>query len=381
MKKIICLCLSVLMLLSLLQGCSSAKADPTTEPSTGSTAEPTEEVTVPSAEDQRIRLRLSQLEMEAKGETFRLYNGTVKTGDVTFGSDNEAVVTFENGLAICQGEGTATVYAEYEGERAQCTVTCTFPTTAPTTEAATEATEEATEAPETQEATEDIPEPANPDFSYGGGSDPIMAPPTTFNVDSSFFDDALFIGDSLTEGLSIYASGSGALGDAEIVYERGYSIYHASDNTMSLTYNGQSYSYIEDLVAATGANKLFIMLGVNDMVGMGMEDTIANWRDVLGRIQSACPSVRIFIESATPIYTEGQTGLLTNDRVDTLNMHLMGLAPEYGATFLNIAPYLKDGTNGMADCYCSDNYVHTTFYDSDSGAGVWVKAMKHLITG
>ena len=389
MKKIISLSLSVLMLLALLQGCASTKADPTTEPSAGSTAEPTEEVTVPSAEDQRIRLRLSQLDMSAKGETFRLYNGTVKTGDVTFGSDNEAVVTFENGLAICQGEGSATVFAEYEGERAECAVTCAFPTTepttapttAPTTEAATEATTEATQAPETEEATEDIPEPQDPDFGYGGGSDPIMAPPTTFNVDSSFFDDALFIGDSLTEGLSIYASNSGALGDAEIVYERGYSIYHASGNSMSLSYNGQSYGHIENLVADSGASKLFIMLGVNDMVGMGMEETIANWRDVLGRIQSACPNVRIFIESATPIYTNGQTGLLTNERVDTLNMHLMGLAPEYGATFLNIAPYLKDGTNGMADCYCSDNYVHTTFYDSDSGAGVWVKAMKHLITG
>ena len=403
MKKLICLCLSVLMLLSLLQGCASEQADVTTEPSAegttmpGSTTEPTAEVTVPPVEEQRIRLRLSMLDMKAEGETFRLYNGTVKTGDVTFSSDNEAVATFENGLVICHGEGTATVTAEYDGEKAQCVVTCAFPTTepttepttAPTTEAATEETTEATEetaeetTEETTEETQDIPEPEDPDgwVPSGDPSDPVMAPPTSFNVDSSFFDDALFIGDSLTEGLSIYASGSGALGDAEIVYERGYSIYHASGNTMSLTYNGVSYGHIEDLVAASGANKLFIMLGVNDMVGMGMEDTIANWRDVLGRIQNSCPGVRIFIESATPIYTDGQTGMLTNDRVDTLNMHLMGLAPEYGATFLNIAPYLKDGTNGMADCYCSDNYVHTTFYDSDSGAGVWVKAMKHLITG
>ena len=380
MKKLICLLLSSVMLLSLLQGCASEPAESTPV----STAEPTEETTVPPADEQQVRLRVETLEMQEQGETFRLYNGIAKTAEVTFGSENEAVATFENGMVVCQGEGSTVVFAEYEGHRVTCTVTCAFPSTEPATEAATEetteaTTEETTEAP--TEATEDIPEPQDPDFGYGGGTDPVLAPPTTFNVDSSFFDDAVFIGDSVSVGLKYYAESSGALGNAQFLVRESYGIYHASNSSMTIDYNGISYSDIVEAVAATGASKVFLMLGVNDMVYMGMEDTVACWRDVLNRLQAGCPGIRIYIESCTPIYTDGQTGMLTNERMDTLNMHLMGLATEYGATFLNIAPYLKDGTGGMADRYCSDNYVHLTFYDSDSGTGVWVKAMKHLIPG
>ena len=45
---------------------------------------------------------------------------------MTFSSSNEKVVTFINGIATAVAPGMATIYAEYEGEKVECTVHCLF---------------------------------------------------------------------------------------------------------------------------------------------------------------------------------------------------------------------------------------------------------------
>ena len=78
------------------------------------TMEPeTEPPTNPAAS---ISLNREDFTFSSAGEKWRVYTGTVDASLVTFTSSNEAIVTFVNGVATAVAPGTATIYAEYEGQ-------------------------------------------------------------------------------------------------------------------------------------------------------------------------------------------------------------------------------------------------------------------------
>ena len=76
-----------------------------------------------------ISLNREDFTLFSAGEKWRVYTGTVDASLVTFTSSNEAVVTFVNGVATAVAPGTATIYAEYEGQKLECIVRCSFKAT------------------------------------------------------------------------------------------------------------------------------------------------------------------------------------------------------------------------------------------------------------
>ena len=250
-----------------------------------------------------------------------------------------------------------------------------------TAEPATEPAAEPETIPETTAETT-LPEPTellppeptlNPD---AGPSDPVFLPPEELSVDASFFDDAVFVGDSVSVMLSYSAAETGELGKAQFLVKESFSMLHAAKYSMNLEYNGTPM-HLEDAIAACGAKKVFLMLGTNDMVYMPIGDTLENWRTVIGRIRQAVPGVKIYIQSCMPVYPAGQKGTLNNEVMDTLNEELEFLSMELDCPFLNVALYMKDSNNGLADPYCSDGSVLLNY----TGAEVWTYALRSLVTG
>ena len=140
---------------------------------------------------------------------------------------------------------------------------------------------------------------------------------------------------------------------------------------MLLTYQGQDMK-VEDAIKATGATKVFLMMGMNDIGLYGVEGTIENWDKLIDRIRENCPNVTVYIQSMTPIWTGGEIGDLNNTNMDAYNARLEVLAKNKEVDFIDVAPYMKDSTGGMATRYCSDNYVHVT----DLGAAAWIRVLK-----
>ncbi|MBR4972428.1 MAG: hypothetical protein IKY59_05605 [Oscillospiraceae bacterium] len=250
----------------------------------------------------------------------------------------------------------------------------TDPVTQPT-EPATQPTEPATQPtePETK-PTEPKPtetKPTNGGSSSGASREPVLDAPTDQVVDASFFDDAAFIGDSVSLKLSYYAADSGELGNAKFLVRGSYGVINAVTDKLLMTYQGEKMK-IEDAVAATGAKKLFIMLGLNDFSAYGIDKTIQYWGKLLTRIRSTCPDIDIYIQSMTPIWTGGEIGGLTNKNADKYNARLKEFAEQNGCKYIDIASYMKDETNGLATKFCSDEYVHL----STAGAKRWVAVLK-----
>lgn len=242
-------------------------------------------------------------------------------------------------------------------------------TTDPTEDNTTEPTEDNTTEP-TEGNTTEPTTPSNP----AGSRDPAMEAPANQTVDSSFFDDAVFVGDSISLKLSYYAASSGELGKAKFLVVGSYGVNNAvyDHPDTKLTYQGVKYQDIEEALAATGAKKVFIMLGMNDIGLYGIEKTIANWSVLLDLIHSTCPDITVYIQSMTPVWTGGEKGKLNNTNVLKYNAQLKAFAESNGYKYIDVHPYMQDSTGGLATCYCSDSYVHLT----NEGAQRWIAVLK-----
>lgn len=374
MKKLLSIILILCLTASLLAACGQDTNKKTAD-SSGNTQQPsqsegqpdeTEGDTQPSeGPAEEISLKDLDITLVTQGETMELYTGTVPVGEVTFGTKNENVATFALGVVTAVGKGETTVYAEHGGVRIECNVYCNIKETPNPTEPTQGNTTQPTEGNTTEPTT-----PSKP----AGSRDPVMAAPSNQTVDSSFFDDAVFVGDSISLKLSQYAASSGALGKAKFLVVGSYGVNNAvyDHPDTKLTYQGVKYTNVEEALAATGAKKVFIMLGMNDIGLYGIDKTITNWGVLLDLIHSTCPDITVYIQSMTPVWTGGEKGKLNNENVLKYNAQLKNFAESNGYKYIDIHPYMQDSTGGLATCYCSDSYVHLT----NEGAQRWIAVLK-----
>lgn len=83
----------------------------------------TEQPTVPP---EGIQLNRKSITADFEGYSWVLYSGKVPMDEITWRTDDPAVATVEDGTVTAVGEGQTTIYAEYNGVTASCTITCDF---------------------------------------------------------------------------------------------------------------------------------------------------------------------------------------------------------------------------------------------------------------
>lgn len=227
-------------------------------------------------------------------------------------------------------------------------------------------------------STEPDPDPAT-DPAPGAATtaptepEPTTEPETEMTVEE-FFDKSAFIGDSVTLKLRNYNAKNGVLGDTTFLCQGSYSVAHAVNNTMMLSYQGSDISP-QAALKACGADRVFILLGMNDIGLWGIDKTMENWAVLIANIRAECPDIDIYIQSGTPIYTGGEKGSLNNTNMDKYNDRLEVFAAENDCYFINVNTPFKDNTGGLAPKYCSDKYVHFT----DVACELWVKILSQLV--
>ena len=201
-------------------------------------------------------------------------------------------------------------------------------------------------------------------------ADPVFVPPEPIEGACTYYDDAAFLGDSVSDGLRICAQ-SGYIGHPLFLTRASYSVSHAVRGSMLVRYQGEEMAP-EDALAQAGVRKVFIMFGTNDIAAYGLTKTMENWAKLLENIRAKCPDIQIFIQSCTPIFKQGEVGALNNQRMDEYNVLLEEFAAQNSCHFVEIGAYMKDGYGGMAECYTSDRYVHL----NATGGVVWMNLLR-----
>ena len=152
---------------------------------------------------------------------------------------------------------------------------------------------ESTPVPSSEPASEPAPEPTSKPA-------PEPTPDLPQELPESWFDDALFLGDSLTGSLSTYILRNGGLGNASFVYVNGLGCHHITRDGTMIPIMGLCLP-IEEAVEISGCGKLFLMLAMNDVGTEPIDELRASWETVLDRILERNPAVKVYVQSGTPI--------------------------------------------------------------------------------
>lgn len=247
-----------------------------------------------------------------------------------------------------------------------------------------------TEPPETTPPTAPPPEPTEPPETEPPETEPpeteppepfvqpemIGAVPESPRVDSSYFDDVVFIGDSISLKLTWYESAMNVLGNAQFLTEgslgSGNALWSVSDASRHPKYNGQKM-LLRESVPLTGAKKMYIMLGMNDIGVYGISGAVANLTTLINAIKQNAPDIRVYVQSMTP--TTSTSYLCRNkhtiENIVGYNKALLQACLDNGWYFVNVASVMYDEYGYLRMEYCSDP-GNMGIHFSNAGCAAWV---------
>lgn len=223
--------------------------------------------------------------------------------------------------------------------------------------------EDPDEKPFEEPAEEPAEEPEQePEQKPEGTPEPLLEP--------EFFDDAAFLGDSISGVLEYYGLNNTGLGKPTFLVTVDYSVQAAVDGSMLVHYRGRDYKP-EGALAAAGVSKVYIMLGaMGDLGNYGIDKTMENWAKLIENIREKNPEIRIFIQSCTPLAAD--TLRLTNQMIDEYNARLKDFAAENDCTYVEIGEHFKDAKGLLSFENCRDGFAHLRI----DSAKLWVELLK-----
>lgn len=224
-------------------------------------------IPVGAAPAEEVRLTVSRLVLAYPQATEDIYCGTVPAQEITWQSENPAVIDVTDGVVTALAPGETEITASWNGQVSTCAVSCLAGS---------------------QEEFQNFYGPER--------HQPMRTPVEPQPGACHFYDDAGFIGDSVTYQLLFTQGREEAIGSPVPLFRRSASVKGFTDYSWNVMFRGTEWK-IEEAVAASGVNKVFIMLGANDLGVRSPAETFDNFQTMIDRIREKAPQVEIYIES------------------------------------------------------------------------------------
>ena len=172
------------------------------------------------------------------------------------------------------------------------------------------------------------------------------------NAPEGYFNDALFIGDSRTVGLKMYAPIEGATYFASVgldVYEIEEAVVEV-DNVGSVT--------LTELLKGNKYGKVYIMLGINEL-GFDYDTNLVKYKKLMDTIRKYQPDAIIFVEANLRVgYGKSSTdSIINNANIDRFNEAISKFANNVDSVYIDVNPLFDDGYGNLNSEYTSDD-VH-----------------------
>ena len=168
----------------------------------------------------------------------------------------------------------------------------------------------------------------------------------TVDFDKDYFSSSLFIGDSISTGLSLY----GFLDQDNVFAQQGL----APSTALDADIDGVTLS---DKIASFKPKKIFIMLGTNS-VGYADNDTLAeSMNELVGKI-TGLTTAKVYVISIPPVTLEAEQSsenALTKSDITDYNAKLKNAINGSGAIFIDLNSVLSD----------SDGYFNADYAEMD----------------
>ena len=374
MKKGIALCLTMLLALTLCSCGGQSKESPESTSSTESVVSST--IPVQESSEQSVTKPASSKATSSEKETSRRQASSASetsskessaeeiSEEKSIEEKSDEPSVDESSVLAENSEESAEEISEESGEES---------IEESSEESAEESVEETSE--ESTGESREIPEESSEQEESQYTPTPVISGET---VDASWFDDAVFVGDSVTLKLSYYAD-YGSLGNADFLcagslgYNNAQWGYDHPDNVHPV-YNGIKYT-VEDGVAMLQPKKIFIMLGMNDIGLYGVDGAVEGMKSLTAKIQQRCPDAVIYVQSVTPMLSYKQLSDLNNTTIAAFDQAIQPICQERGYIYLDVASAVNDGYGNLMEAYCSDATAMGLHF-SDAGCEAWVNYLK-----
>ena len=192
--------------------------------------------------------------------------------------------------------------------------------------------------------------------------------PETEAVEDTYFDGAVFLGDSRTEGLSLYSG-----------LKTGY-FYTAVGATVESVFSKKNFETeggekvpLLDAVPEQDCDKIYIMLGINELGWSKVKTFHDQYAKLVDRVRADHPEAKIVLQSIPPVSAkqEAKKTYVNNARIAEYNGVIQALAEEKECYFLDVAACLTGG-DGLLPKDLNFDGIHL----NPAGCKVWLNYLR-----
>lgn len=207
------------------------------------------------------------------------------------------------------------------------------------------------------------------DLEYWNTDFRMIGLPELGEVSTGYFDTVTFVGDSISSGLGIYATG---LRNATYCTYKSTSIPTFVNNAVVTNAVTGAQEAAMDAVVASQPDYVYIMLGTNSLVSQGGEDSIlAYYERMIDMMREQLnPGVVYYIQAIPGVQEDVVTRKpgLDNARIQMVNNLLANMALRKGCYFINTQEALAYPDGSMIDEY--DVHLDGVHFNA-AGYGAW----------
>ena len=191
--------------------------------------------------------------------------------------------------------------------------------------------------------------------------------PASDPVEDTYFEDAVFLGDSRTEGFYLYSG----LKSGDYYYSVGATVESVFSKKVWQTDKGKVP--LLDAMAEAPAGKVYVMLGVNELGWPRTETYYHQYAKLIDRVREDHPGAEVVLESLLPVSAkqEAKKTYVNNGRIQEYNAIIKTLAEEKRCWYLDVAEAVT-GEDGCLRADLTFDGVHL----NTAGCKVWLDYLR-----
>ena len=182
------------------------------------------------------------------------------------------------------------------------------------------------------------------------------AVPQSEKVGNSYFNDAIFFGDSVSSGITLYKVG----GNPDTVAVLGLRPDTINSDELIATPEGNQ-TVLEAAQKYGEKKKVYIMLGLN---GLWMEESnfVQGYQTFIGSVKERYPGATIYLQSILPVTEKAKENYpdADNETIRRFNGLIQSLARNNGIHYLDVASALMDDNGDLPAAASPFDGVHLT---------------------
>lgn len=190
--------------------------------------------------------------------------------------------------------------------------------------------------------------------------------PVSVKAGKGYFDDTLFIGDSLTLALSYYPI---IEDNVEFCAYKSITPMQFVNNTKIEVSNNEEVA-IWDEVCKKRPEKIYILLGTNALASGSNSSFILYYDKLIEMIKEQFPDATIYIEGIPPVTSKVSMEriTLTNGRIRKINVEIAKMATERGCYYIDLYKALADEDNCLPNDIAQEDGIHM----NEEGCRKWI---------